>query len=999
MPDCNKPNNKLTPVKKIVLWTLVFIMALAIVSGVLFYKTKPAEAQFADVGQAIMNAFKIPYDITMKAYKTRKDLMGRFSAIAYKNAIKNFFSRLAYEGASNMASSMTGQKPAFETNIAKSIQQQADGALGDYLNDTVGKMWGRDLCQPLNPLAKVSIEMTARKILEPEKPQCKSSKIRENLQKLKLNNLVEFSSYFNPSGNDLGALLTITSGAIQKRKKVEEAGRLRKLVEGEFKPITGIIDNDVVRTPAGLQGAYYAGLLDKSLIPYGVYTGDAVADALGVFTNTLTSKLLQHYLSGIYQGNSSGGGGVYSPSFSNAQAIREQFADLAQVDYNFSGPVDVLNNLSCGTESQFSCTIDTQLRTAIEQKLTVQQAFDQGLLHGAWPIGYRADKSGGTDGARGIYSYRTLQILRKYRIIPVGWELAAEYFYKFDKSGQAITLNRLLGTEDQPGLVKDITSPYYKLIDPAWVLKAPVSICEKQGPGELAESETIPFDIDFNHDGDTDDPGESREFLIRKDYCADERQCIKESDNGKKCEQYGYCVKEESIYRLGPDSDQCLPVYNTCRSYQTRDGQRVNYLYNTLQSKNNCTEEDVGCREYCRDWDETNYNWSCTLADGNRRYLNKNASDNSCDEKEAGCSEFARMSATLGSPSNLIPNSSFEYIPLGPVTFGVQYDTSFVGMGGGGEIINTNSYSGSQALDISGNIFAMTVDTGSVLGGRTFTLSVYYYGGEVNLGMGGSPGAGSAGSGWQRAELSRTYDIGDTSTQVVFSVNGSVIIDAVSLVEADQAVSRNYGGANKVNFKKAPSYLNCQGWNVIVGADKNNCTAASNFWRDDIQKCVQSGSYTCDDYALYCDAGDADCRFYNPASYSGPNVPGVATPVDYCPAECVGYKTYQQQQSYFDQASPADVDLIASSATTCPANHNGCEEFTNLSEGPAGERKEYYSKLRYCVLPNNANIETYYSWASSEEAGNQLRSWQLLRSRSEERRVGKECRSRWSPYH
>ena len=26
-------------------------------------------------------------------------------------------------------------------------------------------------------------------------------------------------------------------------------------------------------------------------------------------------------------------------------------------------------------------------------------------------------------------------------------------------------------------------------------------------------------------------------------------------------------------------------------------------------------------------------------------------------------------------------------------------------------------------------------------------------------------------------------------------------------------------------------------------------------------------------------------------------------------------------------------------------------------------------------------------------------AWKLLVSRSEERRVGKECRSRWSPYH
>ena len=36
--------------------------------------------------------------------------------------------------------------------------------------------------------------------------------------------------------------------------------------------------------------------------------------------------------------------------------------------------------------------------------------------------------------------------------------------------------------------------------------------------------------------------------------------------------------------------------------------------------------------------------------------------------------------------------------------------------------------------------------------------------------------------------------------------------------------------------------------------------------------------------------------------------------------------------------------------------------------------------------------------AQKTEAEN-LQIVQLVRSRSEERRVGKECRSRWSPYH
>ena len=37
--------------------------------------------------------------------------------------------------------------------------------------------------------------------------------------------------------------------------------------------------------------------------------------------------------------------------------------------------------------------------------------------------------------------------------------------------------------------------------------------------------------------------------------------------------------------------------------------------------------------------------------------------------------------------------------------------------------------------------------------------------------------------------------------------------------------------------------------------------------------------------------------------------------------------------------------------------------------------------------------------AELAEAKNQIGSSHASRSRSEERRVGKECRSRWSPYH
>ena len=47
------------------------------------------------------------------------------------------------------------------------------------------------------------------------------------------------------------------------------------------------------------------------------------------------------------------------------------------------------------------------------------------------------------------------------------------------------------------------------------------------------------------------------------------------------------------------------------------------------------------------------------------------------------------------------------------------------------------------------------------------------------------------------------------------------------------------------------------------------------------------------------------------------------------------------------------------------------------------------------IYPYERAIESMHNYSRSIELGLQV----LLAERSEERRVGKECRSRWSPYH
>jgi len=72
---------------------------------------------------------------------------------------------------------------------------------------------------------------------------------------------------------------------------------------------------------------------------------------------------------------------------------------------------------------------------------------------------------------------------------------------------------------------------------------------------------------------------------------------------------------------------------------------------------------------------------------------------------------------------------------------------------------------------------------------------------------------------------------------------------------------------------------------------------------------------------------------------------------------------------------------------------------------------KYYSNLVRFVAPNGSGLDTSVSGLNGKTIGAQratvaaiwledeLGSAASIKLRSEERRVGKECRSRWSPYH
>ena len=191
-----------------------------------------------------------------------------------------------------------------------------------------------------------------------------------------------------------------------------------------------------------------------------------------------------------------------------------------------------------------------------------------------------------------------------------------------------------------------------------------------------------------------------------------------------------------------------------------------------------------------------------------------------------------------------------------------------------------------------------------------------------------------------------------------------ILVDGVQLEELSkeqlesqnyQTDYRDYGAANLVYLKKPPAYYNCQGR------------------PDDPAVCAQ--------FASICHEDELNCQWYTPLN-NDPKVPAVAKyPVDYCPAECAGYQTYKQEPTFFEKNGHYPLYFIASTAQKCSANYAGCDEFTNLDEvAKGGEGLEYYSYLRQCQKPDQADCATYYTWIGSDNTGYQLKVYQLRKS-------------------
>src|SRR3989344_7868716 len=419
----------------------------------------------------------------------------------------------------------------------------------------------------------------------------------------------DITNVFNPEANDVGQFMEIQKALSAKQQQELEAAKLKQLAEGPCKGLETPISGQV-KTPSSAVCDTLNQALSKSTKGLETFTGQIVADAFGTFVNTLAAKLMERYfkkglsvvidrhdvkdkLEDILKSGASQGG---------KSSAEKAFGGLLTASIETGGQQDILSILTaCPPEQPAlnNCIIDEPFRRAIEKQYTVRQAMEAykktGGSEGLDPknpfghilVGTAMDEPDFKNG----YPYRSMLYLRKYRIIPVGWELAAQYIKDTEATKQVHTLENVVDGFDNP------VSPFFGLVDPAWVLKSPQVFCARQGPGpEFTSVELMCEKIASGGQCESDDYQARK--VSRKTWCADEQTCLEEGENGD-CKRYGYCTLEKPSWKLG--GTQCEEQFASCEGY-TNSITKANYtvLENTLNKKD-CNASNVGCQWYCQD--------------------------------------------------------------------------------------------------------------------------------------------------------------------------------------------------------------------------------------------------------------------------------------------------------------------------------------------------------------------------------------------------------------
>jgi len=981
-------------------------MVLTMVSGSsLFVNVQPTYAQFG-IPQTSFTLGDIPRTI----WQIVSSAWEKFGSRAFHQAVRSVSYRLAQESAVWVASGGKGQKPLLFQDPSKALRDAGDEVAGKFIVN-LSQGWPIDLCSPTSIQSKLAITVGIGGLLrnpldrfDYEASQdlgqrgCKLSQITDNFEVAvkKENFLIEVGDSFEVGGSELSSIAKLYDSTQQKFKDELTAEAQRRLAASEEKPVTDPITKDPKTTKQQIKDT--TGAIASKAFDF-INTDNIFVDTAFVFANTLSQTYLSKLQRGYYPFRKTA-----SPdselSITGSAASRkallaefDAFSPSRVLNVNTPGEIDLFSSMAtCLTDrpefqTTYHCLLNDGLQRAIQQKYTVKQAIGLDLIDPdtEFPQKHVAGEAN--------LSLENLRKLRFLRVIPLGWEIAAERL-----QGQPpTTFGHIVEC------FKDTTSPdcseFYGLIDPSWVLSLPQQYCRAQGWTSIPVHESSP---------------------ARQQSCVDLQSCVKEDANGT-CQVYGYCTREKSVWEL--QGVQCKPQFASCKTFTKPGGGSISLLGSDVNGVG-CDAANAGCTWYSTaSYKQYDYdgNGAVEFADfiafaaqggtqeefnsfsvefgtdaddwrsDSRIYLSGRAQ--SCSPNDAN----AREVVLLGPGINLVKNGDFKELQLAlGASAGdgawqlAESDYASVYFNGG--LASSNA---TQQIDIKRNTYyTLSFDVSSVSGGPTEgTAAVSTTGdsaGELIRNVSFAQTIAPTTSGYTVGQEAQTLGLivsdvpedrsiryaatffsGRSVGTIELALAGGVVFDNVQLEE----INLNDGAfAEDLVLVRSNEGI---GLNIVRASTQNQASPSTTARPyDENPRFVFA-------QAESCSADEAMSRRYR-ALHNGDVRVAQLLPEGLCSQQCNGLDTYLSMPTQIDRIDTINtndsahrVAFIPSSTDSCSAQNVGCEEFTNLSNAGV-ESREYFNTIQSCVLPENGNVQTFYTWEGTDTSGFQLKSWQLL---------------------
>ena len=966
---------------------------------------------------------------------------------AILTAVDTAAQRVAANAATFIVSGGKGQTPlAYITEWKSWHDNILMDSVSDSINTLSSKYLGFGICAPINTQLDLRIKLGIAQLYAP-RPNCTFNQAwkavladKNNITSGKILSTVTLS--FQMGASPLSIAMN-TQYAVVNKALNAAALEVNQRLTSPYKPLTDAISGNV-KTPATImentalkpittmEEAQAA--KEKVEIDNIDLLAAVGANALKVFTSTLASKAIDKYLKGgtltgkdvlcassigknynLCKGviNSSVASGSVSGSTDSALASA-YFASLFTPSVSQIDDYSPINDLSaCPTDTTargiWNCAMDQGFVKALSAgengHLSVAEAIAAGDLNGdRWELIPPNDNRNISPQCYGSnYCYTNLVKLRRMRIIPVGWEMAAVAAADTANFPNGLTLNAAIAAfndcaADSNGGHLDATHPLCHLVDPDWILKVPVTQCKAQASGQTLAA-----------------PNTSE----RADVCVDSPSCVSEDADGKCTGGYGYCTREQNVWRI--DATECPAQYASCDTFTDPNGKDLSVLKNTVDVAS-CSAQNAGCRPYAAVPGASG--WADLQPSV---FLTSQAPE--CDAKSAGCRSLSDLKTAA--TANLIPNPSFEtrradgamaagwrdmtgkYVQDGIFSFDgisayhVMAPANGAGLtlGGWNDNVPTDPdhYAEVQVQPQSLYTLSFYAKGGATVSGE-FIMKAFdapFYGAkhdcadghnlstclqDMTRDIGYSPTCTTTATKNINCHVTDNYENGQTVTNSAFELDfplssgyerqtmtfatssnthylsfdfgwGDYYIDAVQLEAGATATAFHTGGSDlagqTVNIKVPPAYLGCTGEDSDAG---KGCSA----------------------YAPVCRQSEVGCDEFTPSIGASAPITGVATSNDVCNAECVGYSTFKQEPTLW-ASEQFPLYFIPSTAKSCDMTQVGCDEFTNLAAAAAGgESKSYYNYIRACRQPDAASDGNYFTWEGSDASGYQLRSYVLV---------------------